>query len=443
MVIALPSNAQRYGRAWVTGAIAGAVLTACTTNEPLESAPPPSVSAVASPSANTPSPWVRAPTPSATPSASPSPAASVAVGAIEGRLLAEGMAAPLGVVHAGDGSGELYVIEQGGTVRRIVAPEAGTDQRTVQASPFLDISDRVTAGGERGLLGFAFHPAYAENRRVFAHYTDLAGDTVLAEYAAAPDGATADLASERVLLSVDQPYANHNGGMLAFGPDGHLYLALGDGGSGGDPLGHGQNTETLLGSILRLDVDAPAGGSDDMPYAIPPDNPFVADGGRPEIWAYGLRNPWRFSFDRGTGDMYIGDVGQGSWEEIDHQSADGPGGQNYGWNIMEGAHCYATPDCDQMGLTLPIAEYPHGAGDCTVIGGHVYRGADFPALVGTYLFGDYCSGRVWGLAVGEDSEPRLVAETGLTIGSFGEDEAGELYFVDIASGSLYRVVPAS
>ena len=441
MVLALRSNARRYGRAWLTGAIAGAMLTACTTNEPLESVPP-SASTVASPRADTPSPSVRAPTPSAIPSATPSPAASVAAGAIEGQLLAEGIAAPLGVVHAGDGSGALYVIEQGGTVRRIVPPEAEGDPWTVEASPFLDVSNRVTAGGERGLLGFAFHPAYTENRRVFAHYTDLDGNTVLAEYAAAPDGATAGAASERVLLTVDQPYPNHNGGMLAFGPDGYLYLALGDGGSAGDPQGHGQNTETLLGSLLRLDVEGPAGGSGDTLYAIPPDNPFVAGGGQPEIWSYGLRNPWRFSFDLGTGDMYIGDVGQGSWEEIDHQPADSPGGVNYGWNIMEGNHCYATPDCDPSGLALPIAEYPHGAGDCTVIGGHVYRGSDFPALVGAYLFADYCSGRVWGLAVGEDSEPRLLAETGLTISSFGEDEAGELYFVDIASGSLYRIVAA-
>lgn len=352
-------------------------------------------------------------------------------------LLTDQLAAPLGLTHAGDGSGAPYVTEKAGSVRRVLPPAAGEAAWRVDEPAFLDISDRVSGGGEQGLLGFAFHPEYVSNRRVFAHYTDLNGDTVLAEYRAAPDGIRADPASEVVLLSVDQPYPNHNGGQLAFGPDGYLYLALGDGGSGGDPLGHGQNTETLLGSILRLDVD----GGGDAPYAIPSDNPFQAGGGRPEIWVYGLRNPWRFSFDRETGDLYIGDVGQDAWEEIDRQLADSPGGENYGWNIMEATDCLRAEECDRSGLMLPIAEYPQGAGDCTVIGGHVYRGTDVPALAGTYLFGDFCSGRIWGLASEGGSEPRLLAETGLSLSSFGEDEEGELYVLSL-EGTLHRVLSA-
>jgi glucose/arabinose dehydrogenase len=283
-------------------------------------------------------------------------------------LVVDGLDAPTGVTSADDGSGRLFVNEQAGKVRLVSAGGA------LRPQPFVDLSSRIRSGGERGLLGLAFHPGFATNRRLFVDYTRAEdGATVVSELRASADGSQADPASERILLVVPQPFANHNGGQLAFGPDGDLYIGLGDGGSGGDPMENGQNRNVLLGKILRIDVDAPHAAG--KAYAIPPDNPYAARGsapgdGRPEVWAYGLRNPWRFSFDRLTADLYIGAVGQGSWEEIDRQPRDPAGGANYGWNLMEGDHCFRST-CDPTGLIAPIAGYSHAFG-CSVTGGYVY-----------------------------------------------------------------------
>ncbi len=344
-----------------------------------------------------------------------------------------GLQAPLAIVNAGDGSGRIFVVQQGGQVR-IVRDGA------LVSRPFLDIAGRISSGGERGLLGLAFHPRFPDDPRIFVDYTDGNGDTRVSSFRvnpSAPD--VVDPSTEQRLLFVKQPYPNHNGGALAFGPDGDLYISLGDGGSGGDPQGNGQSTKTLLAKILRIDVDHP---SADRPYGIPGDNPF-ADGsaGLPEIWLTGLRNPWRISFDRATGDLWIGDVGQGSWEEVDVQRANVPGGTNFGWNRMEGNHCYQpSSDCANASLTLPVTDYGHDQG-CTVIGGLVVRGTSQPALDGGYLFGDYCSGRVWAIdpATSDYRKPTLVAETTHNFAAFGEDEAGTPYAVDISAGTLLRV----
>jgi glucose/arabinose dehydrogenase len=348
------------------------------------------------------------------------------------RLVADGFLNPLFVTGAGDGSGRLFVVEQGGRIRIV---EGGR----ILPRDFLDISSRITAGGEQGLLGLAFHPDFRQNGLFYVDYTDVLGNTVVAQYRVDPnDPDRADPTSAKTILHVHQPYANHNGGDLAFGPDGDLYISFGDGGSEGDPEGHGQRLNTLLGKVLRIDVDHPSGG---RPYGIPAGNPFANDpNARPEIWAYGLRNPWRFSFDRRTHDMWIGDVGQGAHEEIDHASA-GRGGQNYGWNIMEGPSCFEPPTgCNRNGLTLPVASYTHDDGNCTVIGGYVYRGNDFPALAGTYLFADYCSGRVWTLdAAHPRSEPHQVLDLSSLPSSFGEDDRGELYVTTLNTGQLFQV----
>ena len=271
----------------------------------------------------------------------------------------------------------------------------------------------------------------------FVNYTDRQGDTVISRFVVSQDPAQADPSSKVVVLTVDQPAANHNGGQLAFGPDGFLYAGLGDGGRAGDPLGNGQNTQTLLGKMLRLDVDH------GQPYTVPASNPFAGDlGFRPEIWATGLRNPWRFSFDRATGDLYIADVGQDEYEEIDYQPAGSRGGENYGWSIMEGLHCYPAGEaCDPAGLILPVAEYDHSQG-CSVTGGYVYRGQQFPSLDGTYLFGDYCSGRIWGLARDGQGQWRMaeVGRANVEPSSFGEDESGELYLADLQGVQLYKIV---
>jgi glucose/arabinose dehydrogenase len=354
--------------------------------------------------------------------------------------VADGLDAPIGIANAGDGSGRLYVLEQAGRVRVI---EVNGDLRD---EPFVDLQGRIQLAFEQGLLGIAFHPDYSSNRRVFVHYS-RAGDgaTVVSELRASGDGRTADPGSERVLLTQAQPFTNHNGGQLAFGPDGYLYLGLGDGGSGGDPFGNAQNTDVLLGKILRLDVDSPPDG--DRGYAIPPDNPFASQGvppgaGRPEIWAYGLRNPWQFSFDAAAGDLYIGDVGQNGWEEINRQPSDSRGGENYGWDVMEGRHCFGRADCDQAGYVKPIAEYPLERGNCSVIGGYVYRGQQQPDLQGVYVFADYCSGLVFTLQVDEGTTtPKVVLDSGLNISAFGTDEDGEIYVADI-DGSIRRVVVA-
>ena len=380
--------------------------------------------------ATAPSPSSPAPTaPPAAPSPTPAPATAVDL-----KLVADGLESPLFAGNAGDGSGRLFVLEQAGRVRVV------RDGRLVTAS-FLDISARISAGGERGLLGIAFAPSFATDGRFFVDYTDRDGNTVVSEFRAPdPTADRADPGSERVLLRIRQPFANHNGGALVTGPDGLLWIATGDGGSGGDLLGNGQSLDVLLGKLLRIDPRAVAGG----PYGIPADNPFVGRAGaRAEIWAYGLRNPWRFSFDRATGDLWIGDVGQGTIEEVDHLPAGARAGPNFGWNTMEASACFDPPKgCDRAGLVLPVAEYGHDRG-CAITGGYVYRGVGVPGLAGTYLYADYCSGTIWGLdaATGKPT-PRVLRESGLSVSSFGEDEAGELYVVDLAGGRLMRIVKA-
>ncbi|MCM2358090.1 MAG: PQQ-dependent sugar dehydrogenase [Geobacteraceae bacterium] len=340
--------------------------------------------------------------------------------------VASGLTEPVHLTHAGDGSGRLFVVERGGTIRIV-------RNGTVQAAPFLNITGLVrSTGGEQGLLSVAFPPDFATRRHFYVDYTNRTGigDTVVARYPLTANPDLADSAGGATLLNVPQPFENHNGGQLAFGPDGFLYVAMGDGGSGGDPFNNAQNLSVILGKMLRLDVE---GGA--SPYAIPAGNPFGS-----EIWAYGLRNPWRFSFDRASGDLYIADVGQDLFEEVNFQPAAGSGGENYGWNIMEGLHCFGNPACSQAGLTLPVAEYSHEAGNCSVTGGFVYRGTRFPALQGIYLYGDFCSGRIWGLRRnGAAWESRLLLSTTLLISSFGEDEAGELYLADFGAGDIYRV----
>jgi len=330
----------------------------------------------------------------------------------------------------------LFVVEQPGRIRIV--------RNGAVAATFLDIVGRVGSGGERGLLGLAFHPRYAENGRFFVNYTDHAGDTHISEFRAQPPGSdSADPASERPLLFVAQPFPNHNGGGLAFGNDGKLYIALGDGGSGGDPLGNGQDLGTPLGKILRVDVDAGA------PFAVPADNPFVSTPGAfPAIWAYGLRNPWRISFDRASGDLMIGDVGQGAFEEVDVGLVSRRGGENYGWNVMEGNHCFDPPaGCNAGGLTLPVIEYSHGDG-CSITGGYVYRGCRMPGYHGTYFYGDYCTAliRSFRLQNGTATDQRdwtSALSGGVdAISAFGVDGDGELYIVD-HTGEVYRVVPAS
>lgn len=319
-------------------------------------------------------------------------------------------------------------------------------------APFLDIRSLVGCCGERGLLGLAFHPRYSENGLFFVDYTDTAGDTVIARYrVSGGDPNAADPSTGVTLLTIAQPFANHNGGQLAFGPDGYLYVGMGDGGSGNDPMCNGQRDESLLGKILRLDVNANA--SSPPFYGIPPDNPFAAPGGaRDEIWAKGLRNPWRFSFDRSTGDLFIGDVGQGAREEIDFQAAGTPGGWNYGWKVMEGTLCggggtsgcpAGVPVCNSPVLTLPILEYSHSGGDCSVTGGYVYRGRQFRELVGTYLYGDYCTGKIWGATSSAGSwSSRLFIRRASNLTTFGEDASGELY-LGTENGLFARIVNAN
>ena len=354
-------------------------------------------------------------------------------GAVELGLeqVASGLAFPLALT-APAGDARLFVVEKPGRIR-IIANGA------LLAQPFLDIASKVSTGGEQGLLGLAFDPQYASSGRFFVNYTDTQGDTRIAAYRVSTDPARADAASEEILLTIDQPYANHNGGHLAFGPDGYLYVATGDGGSGGDPDGNGQDRTDLLGSLLRLDVSGASG------YAIPADNPFAGTSGlRGELWDYGLRNPWRFSFDRANGDLYIGDVGQNAVEEIDVATAAAGGGRglNYGWNRMEGTDCFSDNACTDAGLTPPVHEYGHGDG-CSVTGGYVYRGSAIPALRGTYFYADFCSGwvRSFVMAGGRATDHREWSALRLgAIPGFGEDAAGELYILD-ADGRVMKVVP--
>ncbi len=337
---------------------------------------------------------------------------------------------PVFLTHAG--SERLFVVEKRGSIQAL-----SRDGKTKEV--FLDISVRVgSTSNEQGLLGLAFHPQYAENGWFFVDYTDLRGDTVVSRFQVPAGAERADPDSEEVFLRIPQPAANHNGGMIAFGPDGALYIGTGDGGAANDRFRNGQNRNALLGKLLRIRVDGAP------PYAIPPDNPFVGQPDtRPEIWALGLRNPWRFSFDRATGDLFIADVGQNEFEEIDWQPAGSLGGENYGWPIMEGLHCFQRADCDRAGLTLPIVEYDHTVG-CSVTGGYVYRGQRFPALRGVYFYADYCSGTVWALwrdARGQ-WQHRDTLHTDLRISSFGEDVTGEIYLLDLSGGGVYRLALA-
>jgi glucose/arabinose dehydrogenase len=332
------------------------------------------------------------------------------------------------------GDSRLFIVEKGGAIRIV-------KDGSLLPSPFLDLSSKVSGGPEQGLLGLAFDPGYATNGRFIVHYTDVSGNTTLSAYrVSATDPDQADPATETILLTVEQPFPNHNGGQILFGPDGMLYLGLGDGGSGGDPGGRGQSLADLLGDILRLDV------SSGTSYTVPPDNPFVGQTGpRPEVWSYGLRNPWRFSFDAATGDLYIGDVGQNVWEEVDVvAAAAGAGrGANFGWNVTEGRHCYASPGCDTSQFTMPVLEYSHAQG-CSISGGYVYRGAAIPALQGHYFYADFCSGwvRSFRMQDGQAVEPYQwpTLAPGGSVTSFGQDAAGELYIM-IAEGRVFRIVP--
>lgn len=344
-------------------------------------------------------------------------------------LVVDGLDKPTDLTHAGDGSGLLYITEQPGRVRVI------RDGRLLE-TPFLDLTDRVGArGNEQGLLGIAFRPDFAQSRVFFVNYTDINGDTIIAGFLANADGLTADKASAWQVLKIEQPYPNHNGGQIKFGPDGMLYIGTGDGGSAGDPHNFAQNVTSLLGKMLRIDVSQ---SSRDQPYRIPDGNPQFGDGAPAEIWAIGLRNPWRFSFDRLTGDMFIADVGQNRFEEINFQPAN-QGGQNYGWKLREGFEPYAG-DPGSAVLTDPIYQYDHRGGECSVTGGYVYRGSAVPALIGAYVYGDFCSGTIWTLRPNGDAwVNETLFRTGYNITSFGEDEAGELYVLDRA-GAVYKLV---
>lgn len=347
--------------------------------------------------------------------------------------LVAGLDQPVALTHAGDV--RLFITQQTGTV--VIDDALG-----LRATPFLDIRSIVLSGGERGLLSVAFHPRYRENGLFFVYYTNLNGNIVIARYkVSATDPDLAGASSGTILLTIPHPtFANHNGGQLQFGPDGYLYIGTGDGGSGGDPNNHGQDLTQLLGKILRVDVDH---GS---PYAIPSSNPFTQHAGaRGEIWAYGLRNPWRFSFDRENGDLWIGDVGQDAYEEVDLQPATSIGGEDYGWRKMEGLHCFnPTTNCADPSFTMPVIEYAHTQGACSINGGYRYRGTQIPSLRGAYLYGDYCTGSIWSaVPVGAIWTSTRLFTTTIRISSFGEDVSGELYVLDVAKGAVYKVVARS
>lgn len=319
-----------------------------------------------------------------------------------------------------DGSGRLFVTEKLGRIRILENGQLSPD-------PFLDITDRVNDdSNEMGLLGLAFHPNFSKNGYFFVNYTGAGGDTFISRFQA--NGNTAPSGSELNLLKINQPFPNHNGGSLAFGPDGYLYAGLGDGGAAGDPLGNGQSVETLLGKILRLDVDSAE------PYAIPSDNPRGD-----EIWAYGLRNPWRISFDKQTGDLYIADVGQGEWEEVNFVPAGSSSGLNFGWDYYEGNHEYDPPFGGDTEYVFPVAEYSHAEGGCSVTGGYVYRGS-MPEWNGVYFYGDYCTGKVWGLIKsGDQWQAQLLFAAPALITSFGQDENGEIYLLS-DDGKVYQLI---
>jgi glucose/arabinose dehydrogenase len=350
-------------------------------------------------------------------------------------LSAGGFTNPVLVTNAGDSSGRLFVVEQGGRIRII-------KNGSVLATPFLDIHNGISTGGEQGLLGLAFHPNYKTNHKLYVNFTNRNGDTAISEYRVTTNPDRVSTATGRRIITIDQPYSNHNGGNLAFGPDGYLYIGMGDGGSAGDPGNRAQNVNSLLGKILRINVNGTSGSRQ---YRIPSSNPYVGRTGRDEIWARGLRNPWRWSFDRATGNLWIGDVGQARYEEIDRSTKGTRGagwGVNYGWHVMEGQRCYIpSSGCSTSGKTLPLLEYTHDYG-CSVTGGFVYRGNAYPMLRGGYFFADYCSGRIWTVSAGARSPATrtFLLHANMNISSFGESQSGELYLVDHAGGGVYRVV---
>jgi glucose/arabinose dehydrogenase len=348
--------------------------------------------------------------------------------------IASGFSSPVLVTGAGDGSGRLFVVEQPGRIKII-------KNGNVLATPFLDVHTAISTGGERGLLGLAFHPNFKTNHRLYINRTLPNGDTAITQYRVGGNPDRVDKSTARRILTISQPYANHNGGGLAFGPDGYLYIGMGDGGSGGDPGNRAQSLKSLLGKMLRIDINGTSGGHQ---YRIPASNPYVGKPGRNEIWSRGLRNPWRWSFDRSTGYLWIGDVGQDRYEEIDRavRTSHPPGyGRNYGWRVMEGRHCFNPPTgCNKDGKIKPIVEYSHTYG-CAVTGGYVYRGALYPMLRGGYFFGDYCSGRIWTISASADSPAsrHLLLNTDLAISSFGQGDAGELYVVD-HGGRILKII---
>jgi glucose/arabinose dehydrogenase len=375
--------------------------------------------------------------------------------------IASGLDSPVHLTHAGDGSGRIFVVEQPGRIRIIKGGQ-------VLSTPFLDINGRVLSGGERGLLSVAFPPQYATKGYFYVYYTNQDGNNQVSRFHLSTNPDVADSGSEELILLLPHPtYSNHNGGQLAFGPDGYLYIGTGDGGGGGDPFGNAQNPDALLGKLLRIDVEPAATASINLTaaveiylpmvyqyqkatgpaYKIPPDNPFVdMQGYRSEIWALGLRNPWRFSFDRQTGDVYIGDVGQDRMEEVDFQPAASSGGENYGWNILEGTLCYEpSSGCvPPANYSPPVAEYEHGTNDsngCSITGGFIYRGTTYASMQGIYFFADYCKGKVWGLQqeAGTWITELLIPSSSYNITSFGEDQEGELYVV-AQEGKIFKVV---
>jgi len=350
--------------------------------------------------------------------------------------IAQGLSSPVGVYAPPGDTSRIFIVEKTGTIRIYKGGALVTQPFFTQTG--------LSNGSEQGLLGLAFHPQYATNGKFYVYYTDTGGDIHIVEYLVSSNPDSASSASRPILTIPHPGQTNHNGGQIAFGPDGFLYIGTGDGGGGGDPDGNGQNQNALLGKMLRIDVDH---GS---PYAIPASNPFAGQTGKKEeIWSYGLRNPWRFSFDRANGDIYIGDVGQGNWEEVDYEP-NATGGRNYGWNRMEGTHCYPPNSaCSQTGITLPVSEYDHSSGNCSITGGYVYRGSQLTELQGTYFYGDYCSGMILSLKIvgGTATEPldwtaslRTAAGGAMTgLSSFGQDGAGELYMV-ILGGEVYKLV---
>ena len=365
------------------------------------------------------------------------------------RKIAHGYQKPVYLTAMKDQSDTLFIIEQAGRIQTIINGR--------KSDPLLDIRERVhqpkMPGDERGLLSMALHPHFRDNGKFYVNYVNRENMTIISTFKLEDGHLIAD--GEEIILSIKQPYSNHNGGQVAFGPDGYLYIGLGDGGYAGDPESNGQNTHTLLGTILRLDVDR------DKPYSIPLDNPFYNHNeARQEIYCYGLRNPWRFSFDRDTGDLYIGDVGQSSWEEIDYLPFNHSTGANFGWNQMEGFHCYPSgEDCEKDNLTFPIFEYPNNANyiktligweqndakGCSVTGGYVYRGSSIPELNGKYIFGDYCTGKIWSLQVSQGQAVNYTQWniSGITndfyLSSFGEDGNGELYLLN-HTGDIYKII---